>query len=64
VKRTSEPKGAVVIGGWEGYIIRSLRCCCYNKGDEPSGLYNTYEMINDVCVPAILEGRGHFEDVD
>jgi hypothetical protein len=44
VKRTSERKGAVVIGRWEGYVIRSLTCC-YNKGDEPGGLYSTYEMI-------------------
>jgi hypothetical protein len=64
VKRTSELKGAVVIGRWEGYVVRSLTCCCYKEGDEPSGLYNTYEMINDACVPVILEGRDHFKDAD
>jgi len=43
---------------------KKLNVLLLQQGDGPSSLYNTYEMINGVCVPVILEGRGHSEDVD
>jgi hypothetical protein len=65
-----EPKRAVVIGGWGRLgnkklnMLYSSQNIYYNKEDEPSRLYNTYEMINDVFDPVILEGRGNCKDID